>query len=70
MFTGNNMLVMAWASGKVTTRAVLSNWAMVFVGNSIGAIATAVLVFVSTQYTFGGGSVGLNALTSRAERRR
>jgi len=63
LFTGNNMLVMAWASGKVTTRAVLSNWAMVFVGNSIGAIATAVLVFVSTQYTFGGGSVGLNALT-------
>ncbi len=62
LFTGNNMLVMAWASGKVTTRAVLSNWVLVFFGNFFGAIATAVLVFVSTQYTFGGGSVGLNAL--------
>jgi formate transporter len=57
------MLVMAWASSKVTTRAVLTNWLIVFIGNFIGAIATAALVFASTQYTFGGGSVGLNALT-------
>jgi formate/nitrite transporter len=63
LFTGNNMLVMAWASGKVTTRAVLANWGIAFTGNFIGAIATAALVFVSTQYTFGSGSVGLNALT-------
>ena len=63
LFTGNNMLVMAWASGKLSTRAVLSNWVVVFAGNFLGAIATAALVFVSTQYTFGGGSVGLNALT-------
>jgi len=48
LFTGNNMLVMAWASGKVTTRAVLSNWVIVFTGNFIGAIATAALVFAST----------------------
>jgi formate/nitrite transporter len=63
LFTGNNMLVMAWASGKVTTRAVLANWIIAFAGNFIGAIATAALVFMSTHYTFGGGSVGLNALT-------
>jgi formate/nitrite transporter len=63
LFTGNNMLVMAWASGKVTTAAVLGNWVIAFTGNFIGAIATAALVFVSTQYTFGGGSVGLSALT-------
>ena len=62
LFTGNNMLVMAWAGGKVTTRAVLANWTIVFIGNFIGAIATAALVFLSTHYTFGGGAVGLNAL--------
>jgi formate/nitrite transporter len=62
LFTGNNMLVMAWAGGKITTRAVLANWAIVFIGNFVGAIATAALVFLSTQYTFGGGAVGLNAL--------
>ena len=34
LFTGNNLIVMAWASGKVTTRALLLNWAIVFAGNS------------------------------------
>jgi len=62
LFTGNNMLIMAWAGGKVTTRSVLVNWAIAFAGNFIGAIGTAVLMFISTQYTFGNGGVGLNAL--------
>ena len=64
LFTGNNLVVMAWASGKVKTRSLLLNWLTVFVGNCIGAIGTAGLVFYSTQYTFGGGSVGLVALTT------
>jgi formate/nitrite transporter len=64
LFTGNNLLVMAWASRKVTTRAVLLNWALSFTGNSIGAVATAALMFYSTQYTFGGGAVGLVALNT------
>jgi formate transporter len=64
LFTGNTLLVMAWASGKVTTLAVLQNWLIAFVGNCIGAIATAALVFLSTQYTFGNGAVGLVALTT------
>ena len=62
LFTGNNLLVMAWASKKVTTRAVLLNWVLSFAGNFVGAIVTAVLMFYTTQYTFGGGSVGLAAL--------
>ena len=64
LFTGNNMLVMAWASGKVTTRAVLLNWVISFTGNFFGAIATAALMFFTTQYTFGGGAVGLAALNT------
>jgi formate transporter len=62
LFTGNVLIVIAWASRKVTTGAVLQNWTLAFVGNFIGAIATAALVFFSTQYTFGNGSVGLVAL--------
>src|SRR5690348_5273549 len=64
LFTGNNIIVMAWASGKVTTRALLLNWVLSFAGNVFGAIATAALVFYSTQYTFGGGAVGLAALST------
>jgi formate transporter len=62
LFTGNNLIVMAWASGKVTTRALLRNWAIVFAGNSAGALLTAALMFTTTQYTFGDGAVGLAAL--------
>jgi formate transporter len=64
LFTGNNLIVMAWASGKVTSRAVLLNWLIVFVGNFAGAIAIAALMFTTTQYTFGAGSVGLAALST------
>jgi formate/nitrite transporter len=64
LFTGNNLIVMAWASGRVKTRDLLLNWAVAFVGNFIGAIGTAALVFISTQYTFGAGAVGLMALTN------
>jgi formate transporter len=64
LFTGNTLLVMAWASRKVTTRAVLLNWCLAFVGNFIGAVGAAVLLFLSTQYTFGNGAVGLVALST------
>lgn len=63
LFTGNNLIVMAWANGMVTTRRVLRNWAIVYVGNLVGAFGTAVLVFISGQYTFGRGSVGAAALS-------
>src|SRR5207342_3360180 len=57
LFTGNNLIVMAWASGKVRTRDLLFNWVVAFVGNSVGAFTAAVLMFYTTQYTFGGGAV-------------
>lgn len=63
LFTGNNLIVMAWASGKVTTGRMLQNWVVVFAGNCIGAVATAMLMFLTTQYTFGAGAVGLAALS-------
>jgi formate transporter len=64
LFTGNNMIVMAWASRKVRTRALLANWVLSFTGNCVGAFATAVLLFCTTQYTFGNGAVGLVALNT------
>jgi formate/nitrite transporter len=64
LFTGNTLIVMAWASGRVKTPDILRNWALAFVGNFIGSIGAAGLMFFTTQYTFGGGSVGLVALTT------
>lgn len=62
LFTGNTMIVMAWAGRKITTRALLLNWIIVFIGNFVGSVATAILTFLSTQYAFGNGAVGLVAL--------
>jgi formate transporter len=53
---------MAWANGKVTSKALLRNWGIVYLGNFVGSVGTAVVVMLSGQYAFGGGSVGLTAL--------
>ncbi len=66
LFTGNNLIVMAWAGRKVSSRQLLNNWVVVYAGNFVGALGTAVLVFVSRQYTFGGGAVGVGALSTAA----
>jgi len=62
LFTGNNLIVMAWANKKVSTYALLRNWGIVYLGNFIGSIGTAVLLFYTGQYKFGGGAVGQTAL--------
>jgi formate/nitrite transporter len=62
LFTGNNLIVMAWASGKVTTLSLLRNWVIVYIGNFIGALGTAMMVILSKQYAFANGSVGETAL--------
>jgi formate transporter len=63
LFTGNNLITMAFASGKVSLLQLLRNWVIVYVGNFIGSFATAVILVLSKQYAQGGGAVGLNALT-------
>ena len=62
LFTGNNLIVMAWANGKVTGRALLRNWVIVYLGNFVGSIGTVILMFLTRQYTFGANSVGITAL--------
>ncbi|MGD2155797.1 MAG: formate/nitrite family transporter [Anaerolineales bacterium] len=62
LFTGNNLIVMAWANGKVSTRALLRNWGIVYMGNFVGSFGTAILIYISKQYTFGSNGVGTTAL--------
>ena len=64
LFTGNNLIVMAWASGRVGSAVLLKNWLVVYLGNFVGSFGTALLVFLSGQYTFGKGAVGAAALAT------
>jgi formate/nitrite transporter len=58
LFTGNNLMVMAWAGGKVATAEITRAWTLVYLGNFTGATATAVLVYLSGMHEHGGGTVG------------
>lgn len=62
LFTGNNLIIMAFASGKVSLGSLLRNWGVVYLGNFVGSVATAYIMFLSKQYTFGKGAIGLNVL--------
>lgn len=66
LFTGNNLIVMAWASGKVSTRTMLRNWAIVYSGNFIGALGLIVLVFYSHHLDMNDGRVGVSVLNTAA----
>lgn len=66
LFTGNNLIVMAWAGRSVRTLQVARNWTIVYLGNLVGALATAGILFVGKQYEFGGGAVGVQTLSIAA----
>lgn len=62
LFTGNTLIVMAWAGRKVKTTALLRNWALVYIGNFAGAAGSALLVFLAAQYGMGSELVGRYAV--------
>jgi len=62
LFTGNNLIVMAYVSRKVTLRQLLRNWAIVFAGNLVGSLGIVFLIWLSGQWTAGGSAVGAKAL--------
>lgn len=62
LFTGNNLLVMGWVSGRIRALAVLRNWLIVYVGNFAGSVGVAWLVYASGQYRSAEGAVGAQAL--------
>jgi formate transporter len=62
LFTGNTLIVIAWAAGEIRLSEMLRVWLIVYIGNLTGAVGTAVLVFLSGQYLADHGTVGAVAL--------
>ncbi|MCK7501564.1 MAG: formate/nitrite transporter family protein [Comamonadaceae bacterium] len=62
LFTSDALMVLAWAGGRLDTRRMLRSWTVVWLGNLVGALGTAVLVFLGGQYGAGHGEVGASAL--------
>ncbi len=62
LFTGNNLIVMAWADGRIGIGRVLRNWGVVYAGNFVGAVASAVFVWWSGIYGLHDGAVATTAM--------
>ena len=62
LFTGNNLIVMAWAAGRISIRALIRNWAIVYAGNFAGALAVAIAACGARLYESGDGAVGVAAV--------
>jgi formate transporter len=62
IFTGDVLMVMAWASGRLNALRVLRVWTLVWIGNLIGSLGVALLALLAGHHLFGGGQVGLTAL--------
>lgn len=62
LFTGNNLLAVAWASRRIGTRDVMRNWLLVYLGNVVGCLATVLFVAWADIAGLGGGAVGETAI--------
>ncbi|HEX6789728.1 MAG TPA: formate/nitrite transporter family protein [Candidatus Krumholzibacteria bacterium] len=66
LFTGNVLMAMAWASRLVSTRDVVRNWVLVYIGNALGSLATVALVVWGGIAGMQDGAVGATAVTIAA----
>jgi len=62
LFTGNNLLVMAWAGRRITTFELLRNWTVIYLANFVGALGLVLLVLWSNQWRMNGDAVGITAI--------
>ncbi len=70
LFTGNNLLAMAWAAGRLSTGEVLRNWLLVGCANLVGAAGVALLAWLAGHGTLAQGAVGQTVVriaTAKAE---
>ena len=62
LFTGNNLIVMAYVDGKVSFGQLMKNWLIVYMGNFIGALGVLVLIYLSNHWSIDSGAVGAKAI--------
>jgi formate/nitrite transporter len=58
LFTGNCLIVMAWANRQISGSEVARNWTIVWVGNLIGALGLVFLLWMCHFQDLNGGNVG------------
>ncbi len=62
LFTGNNLIVMAWASRKISLGRVMRNWGIVYFGNLVGSLLIAFIMYLTRQWALANYGVGATAI--------
>ncbi len=62
LFTGNTLIVIATASGRVRVRSLLRTWVIVYLANFAGALLTTLIVYWSGLYESAGTEFGVRVL--------
>lgn len=62
LFTGDALMVMAFAGRRITLSALLKAWMWVYAGNIVGALGTALLMLLAGQHGLASGALGRTAL--------
>ena len=62
LFTGNNLIVMAWAERKVTSLQLGRNWSLVYLANLVGSLGSALMMSWSGALALGDGAVAETAV--------
>ena len=62
LFTGNNLLVMATVTGRISASRFLQNMIVIYCANFVGAVGLAGLVALSGQWQMGNLAVGKTAV--------
>jgi formate/nitrite transporter len=62
LFTGNCLIIMGYVSKRITTRELLNNWIISFLGNFVGSLTMVCWMYKTHQWEFFHHMVGAKAL--------
>ncbi len=57
LFTGNNLLLLAWSKKKITALSVAKNWGLIIFANLIGALILAYIIYWSGHPDMNNGKI-------------
>lgn len=63
LFTGNNLMIMSLVGKKISSLKLIRNWIIVYVGNFIGSILIAYLLYLTNVWSINGGDFAIRAIS-------
>ena len=68
LFTGNNLVIMGFASGVVTYKQLLKNWSVSYLGNFLGSLVVVFLMFFTNLWKMKDYMLGAKAVLIAADK--